>query len=73
VNGVKLAGQPLEHVGVDGRPEHLDRDPLFARVGAAAEVHDALAALAQSSEQLEAAQAQRIARLQRFGRHDLSP
>ena len=69
VNGVELAGQPLEDVGVDGRPQHLDSDPLFPRVRAAAEVHDTLAALAEPSEELETAQSQRIARLQRFGRH----
>jgi hypothetical protein len=69
VNGVKLAGQPLEHVGVDRRPQHLDGDPLFARVRAAPEVDDALPALAEPSEQLETAQAHGVAGLQRFGRH----
>jgi hypothetical protein len=32
VNGVELAGQPLEDVGVDGGPQHLDGDPLFSRI-----------------------------------------
>jgi hypothetical protein len=32
VNGVEFAGQPLEHVGVHGGSQDLDRDPLFARV-----------------------------------------
>ena len=73
VNGVELAGQPLQDVGVDGRPQHLDRHPLLALVRAAAQVDDALAALAEPSEQLETAQAHGIARLQRFGRHRLSP
>lgn len=73
VNGVELAGQPLQDVGVDGRPQHLDRHPLFALVRATAQVDDALAALAEPSEQLETAQAHGIARLQRFGRHRLSP
>jgi hypothetical protein len=71
VDGVELAAEPLQDVGVDGRPQHLDGDPLFSRVRAAAEVHHALAALAQPSEELEAAQAQRVTGLQRFGRHDL--
>src|SRR5690242_8232891 len=69
VNGVKLAGQPLQDVGVDGRPQHLDRDPLFARVRAAPEVDDALPALAEPSEELETAQAHGVAGLQRFGWH----
>jgi hypothetical protein len=50
---------------------HLDGDSLFSRVRAAAEVHDPLAALAEPSEELETAQPQGIARLQRFGRHCL--
>jgi hypothetical protein len=73
VNGVELAGQPLQYVGVDGRPQHLDRHPLFARVRASAQVDDALPALAEPSEQLETAQAHGIAGLQRSGRHRLSP
>ena len=72
VNGVELAGQPLEDVGVHGGSQHLDRDPLFAWVRAAPEVDDALPALAEPSEELETAQAHGVARLQRFGRHHFS-
>jgi hypothetical protein len=73
VNGVEFTGQPLQDVGVDGRPQHLDRHALFPRVRAAAQVDDALASLAEPSEQLETAQAHGIARLQWFGRHRYSP
>jgi len=48
-NVTVFAAQPLEDVGVDGRPQYLDGDPLFSRVRAAAEVHDALAALSRPS------------------------
>jgi hypothetical protein len=51
---------------------NLDRDPLLPRARAAAEIDHALAALAQPREKLEAAQAQRIAGLERLGRHDPS-
>jgi hypothetical protein len=29
VNRVEFAGQPLQELGVSGRPQHLDGDPLF--------------------------------------------
>jgi hypothetical protein len=69
VHRVKLAGQPFQHHGIDAGPQNLDRDPLSSRPGAAAEVDDALAALAEPPE---AAQPLRVARLQWSDRHRFS-
>ena len=72
VDRVELAPEPLQLHAVDAGAQHLDRDSLLPQARAAAEIDHALAALAQPREKLEAAQAQRIARLERLGRHDLS-
>ena len=69
VDRVELAGQPLQDVGVGGRPQHLDGDPFFTRIRPVAEVDDALATLAQPAEQLETPQARGIAWFKRLGRH----
>jgi hypothetical protein len=66
---IEFASQRFQDVGVGGRPQHLDRHPLFPRVRPAAEADHTLAALAQPAEQLEAAQARGIAWLQGLRRH----
>jgi hypothetical protein len=55
VDRVQLVGQALQDRSVDGGPQHLDRHPLLARAGAAAQVDHALAALAEPSEKFEPA------------------
>jgi hypothetical protein len=72
VDRVELTGQPLQDRGVRRGPQHLDRDALLARAGATAQVDDALAALAEPTQQLEPAQGLGIAGLQRFRRHEYS-